>query len=68
MADVKELVRLTTDLSCIPEETIDRSIGKDGMKYYRCDFCVEMTTYSASTKYEMVYEGIRYSSVEAEYV
>lgn len=61
-------MRLKTDLSCIPEETIERSVGKDGKDYYRCDFFIEMTTYSASTKYQMVYKGVRYSSVEAEYV
>ena len=61
-------MRLTIDLSCIPEEDIDRSVGQDGEDYYRCDLYIEMTMYSASTKFEMVYKDIRYSTVEAEYV
>ena len=61
-------MRLKPDLSHIPEETIERSVGKDGKNYYRCDYSIEMTMYSASTKYEIVYKGIPYGSVEAEYV
>ena len=60
-------MRLTIDLSCIPDKDIDRSVGDDGEDSYRCEFHVEMTMYSASTKYEMLYKDIRYS-VEAEYV
>ncbi|KAK3178857.1 hypothetical protein OEA41_000994 [Lepraria neglecta] len=65
---VKELVKLKTDLSFIPEESIDRRTGEDGEPYYSCSYDVEMTNYSASTKYQMVYKGIRYNSVEAEYI
>ncbi len=65
---VKPLVKLETDLSMIPESAIDRQLGKDGKEYYRCNWAIEMTNYSASTKYEMVYKGVRYSAVTAEYV
>ena len=65
---MRELVELNVDLSCIPEETINRDTGKDGKLYYRCDYEVEMTNFSASTRYELVYKGIKYNTVEAEYV
>ncbi len=61
-------MELTVDLSTIPEETLNRDKGKDGNLYYRCDYDVEMTHYSASTRYELVYKGIKYNTVEAEYV
>ncbi len=48
-------MRLTTDLLYIPESTIERSVGKDGKKHYRCDYSIKMTSCSASTKYELVY-------------
>ena len=62
------LAELTVDLSVIPEDTIDRSMGKDGKWYYLCCYKIEMTNYSASTKYELDYKGTRYDSVTAEYV
>lgn len=65
---MKPLVKLDTDLSMIPESSLDRHFGKDNKEYYRCDWAIEMTNYSASTKYEMVYKGVRYSAVTAEYV
>lgn len=61
-------MELTIDLSTIPEETLHRDKGKDGKLYYRCDYEVEMTHCSASTRYELVYKGIKYNTVEAEYV
>ena len=61
-------MELNVDLSTIPEETLNRDRGKDGKLYYRCDYNVEVTHYSASTRYELVYKGIKYNTVEAEYV
>ena len=61
-------MELKVDLTTIPEETLDRDKGKDGKLYYRCDFEVEVTYCSASTRYVLVYKGIKYNTVEAEYV
>ena len=61
-------MELNIDLSTIPEETLDRDRGEDDKLYYRCNFQVEVTHYSASTRYELVYKGVKYDTVEAEYV
>ena len=61
-------MKLDIDLSTIPEETLDRDRGKDGKLYYRCDYEIQVTHCSASTKYALVYKGIKYDTVEAEYV
>ena len=61
-------MELNVDLSTVPEESLDRSKGADGELYYRCDYEIEVTHYSASTRYGLVYKGIKYNTVEAEYV
>ena len=65
---VKHLARLTADLSCIPTGELERRRGKDGRDYYVVYYDIEMTYYSACTKYALVYKGVRYDSVSAEYV
>ena len=65
---VKHLARLTADLSCIPTGELERRRGKDGRDYYVVYYDIEMTYYSANTKYALVYKGVRYDSVSAEYV
>ncbi|KAL8819859.1 MAG: hypothetical protein Q9191_007642 [Dirinaria sp. TL-2023a] len=66
--NVKHLARLTADLSCIPSGELTKKMGKDGRWYYVVYYDIEMTYYSASTKYAMVYKGVRYDSITAEYV
>jgi hypothetical protein len=65
---VKELARLTADLSCIPAGDIAREFGKDGIEYYVMDFQIEMTYFSAHTEYVLAYKKVKYDSVMAEYV
>lgn len=65
---VKHLARLTADLSCIPAADLSRKIGKDGKEYYVVYYDIEMTYYSAHTKYALVYKQVKYDSVTAEYV
>ncbi|MCJ1392989.1 hypothetical protein MMC18_005861 [Xylographa bjoerkii] len=67
-SSVKDLVKLKADLSCIPESTIEQRQGKDGNVYYYCSWHIEMSNYSASTMYELVYKGVHYASVKAEYI
>ena len=43
-------------------------MGKDGMLYYKVNFQIQMTCYSAYTKYELIYNGVNYGLVTAEYV
>ena len=66
--DVKNLARLTADLSCIPVSELGQKIGKDGKMYYVIYYEIEMTYYSAQTKYCLVYKQVKYDSVTAEYV
>ena len=56
------------DLQRIPEHTIERRTGFDSKEHYYCEYEVEVTHYSASTRYELVYKGVRFGAVTAEYV
>ena len=42
--------------------------GLDGFLYYECHYEIEITHYSAYTKYELIHDGMNYGSVIAEYV
>ena len=66
--DVKHLARLTADLSCIPTSELVQKLGKDGKMYYVIYYEIEMTYYSAQTKYCLVYKQVKYDSVTAENV
>ncbi|KAL9101421.1 MAG: hypothetical protein Q9163_003313 [Psora crenata] len=66
--DVRHLARLKADLSCIPVSDLMQRVGKDGKMYYVVYYEIEMTYYSAHTKYALVYKGVKYDSVSAEYV
>ncbi len=66
--DVRQLARLTADLSCIPVGELVQKLGKDGKMYYVIYYEIEMTYYSAQTKYSLVYKQVKYDSVTAEYV
>lgn len=66
--DVKHLARLTADLSCILVSELVQRLGKDGKMYYVIYYEIEMTYYSAQTKYCLVYKQVKYDSVVAEYV
>ncbi|KAI4158523.1 MAG: hypothetical protein LQ342_007364 [Letrouitia transgressa] len=66
--DVRNLCRLTADLSCIPANDLAQKTGKDGRPYYSVHYDIEMTYYSAHTKYALVYKNVKYDSVTVEYV
>lgn len=61
-------MKLSADLSSIPERQLHRKRGADNELYYNVDFDIEMTCYSASTKFTLIYEGKEYHTVTAEYV
>ena len=66
--NVKHLARLNADLSCIPTGELTQKVGKDGKVYFVIYYEIEMTYYSAQTKYALVYKQVKYDSVTAEYV
>lgn len=68
VTDVRHLTRLTANLMCIPTEELGRKMGKDGHEYYVVYYDIEMTYFSAHTKYTLVYKQVKYDSVTAEYV
>lgn len=62
------MVVLTANLSRVPITKFPKEKGKDKCFYYRIDFEIEITHYSAYTKYELIHGGINYGAVKAEYV
>ena len=66
--DVRHLARLKADLSCIPVGELQQKIGKDGHMYYAVYYEIEIVYYSAHSKYSLVYKGVKYDGVSAEYV
>ncbi|PMD42775.1 actin-like ATPase domain-containing protein [Hyaloscypha variabilis F] len=66
--EVETLARLNVKVGDLPKDAFDIKFGKDDKIYYKLEYAVEITYQSASTKYELVHKGKRYSSVIAEYV
>ena len=62
------LVAVKADLRLIPLAAFPKSTGADGHSYYKITFEIEITFYSAYTKYELIYAGKNYGPVAAEYV
>ncbi|TVY82722.1 Heat shock 70 kDa protein 12A [Lachnellula suecica] len=69
-SNVKQLVTLVSDLRGLSAEDLESSITRcaDGQDWYEISGAVEATYSSASTKYVLLYEGVRYDTVTAEYV
>ena len=65
---VLRLVDVEADLTQIPLAAFPKKMGADGCLYYRVKFNIEVTCYSAYTKYELVHDGKNYGPVRAEYV
>ncbi|KAI9856327.1 MAG: hypothetical protein M1813_009163 [Trichoglossum hirsutum] len=65
---VKNLVKLTADLSKIPYLSFKQKQGTDNKMWYVVEWEIRMTCYSAETKYSLVYNGVEYDTVTAEYV
>ena len=65
---VTGLVKIEADLSQIPEDKVPKTKGADGKTYYQIDYVIQITYRSAFTKYELVYGGVNYGLVTAEYV
>lgn len=65
---VAELVKLKADLSQIPSSRIPKCQGADGHSYYYIEYEIQVTYYSANTKYELIHDNINYGEVIAECV
>ena len=65
---VLRLVDVKADLSQIPLAAFPKVMGANGRWYYRVKFQIEITCYSAYTKYELIHNGKNYGPVRAEYV
>ena len=65
---VLRLVDVKADLSQIPLAAFPKVRVADGCLYYIVEFKLEITFYSAYTKYELIYNGKNYGPVRAEYV
>ena len=65
---VNKLLTLRADLSAISLQQLPTEQGLDDKMYYIIFFEVEVTFFSAYTKYELIYEGTNYGAITAEYV
>jgi len=65
---VRDLVAITADFSHIRAWDFKIAMGHDGNRYYKVEYSIQMTCYSAYTKYELIYNGVNYGEVTAEYV
>lgn len=65
---VQKLAELTVDFRDIPRTGVPVKTGADGLAYYIYDYDIVVTHYSASTKYEMLFRGVKYGSVSTEHV
>lgn len=65
---VSKLVKVKADLSRIQSDKFPVAKGADDKLYYQIWFEIEVTYYSAYTKYELVYNDVNYGPVNAEYV
>lgn len=66
--DVVKLVELNADLGVVPEEKISIRYSPFGVPYYKVAFQVEVTYFSAFTRYELIHDNVNYGPVSAEYV
>ena len=61
-------MEVKANLSSIPEDQFDVELGEDNHLYYKVNFDIEMTCYSARTGFALIYKGNKYETVTTEYV
>ncbi|MCJ1427056.1 hypothetical protein MMC29_004959, partial [Sticta canariensis] len=64
-SNVIELVELTADLSLVPAKKFPQKRHQTGIPYYFFSYQIEVTYFSAYTKYELIYDNINYGAVSA---
>lgn len=65
---VKELMKLKADFSTIPEEQLHRERASGGQEFYKLDFDIEMVMHSASLTFSLIYQGVKYNTVDMEFI
>lgn len=66
--NVVKLVGLEADLSVVPAVKFPLKRNRFGVPYYEVSFAIEVTFFSAYTKYELIHDNINYGAISAEYV
>lgn len=66
--NVIKLVKLSADLSRVPATKFVQTRNRNGIPFYYIEYQIEVTYFSAYTKYELIHDNINYGAVSAEYV
>lgn len=67
LSDVQKLVNLHADLSAISSSMIPIERGSDERRYYKLEFEIRVSFFSAHTEYSLWYKNVEYGKVRAEY-
>lgn len=63
-----QIAEVKADFTGIPEGDFQRVLGPDNQWYYQIWFEIEMTCYSTKRRFVLVYKGVRYHTVEVDYL
>ncbi|KIW19845.1 hypothetical protein PV08_00420 [Exophiala spinifera] len=66
-SDVGDFVDLHADLSTISTSVIPIERGADNRRYYKLDYEIKATFFSAHTEWSLWYNNVEYGKVRAEY-
>lgn len=66
--DVIQPAELNADLSIVPAENFPPKLNRKGLRYYEVFFQIQVTYFSAYTKYELIHDNFNYGPISAEYV
>lgn len=66
--NINKLVELKADLSIVPIGKFPLKYNGKGVPYYVVSYEIEVTYFSAYTKYELIHDNINYGAVSTEYV
>lgn len=64
---MRKHVTIFAKLSSVPIRALRKTTGKDQKKYYRADYEIRFTFFSAHTEYSLWYDDVCYGKVEAAY-
>ena len=68
LAGVRELAILEADLSPIPQDEIRQITGRNKKKYFKIEYQIQITFFSACAQAELYYKGRTYGSVNLEWL
>ncbi|MCJ1269841.1 hypothetical protein MMC22_009734 [Lobaria immixta] len=67
-SNVVKVVELNADFGLVPKQKLLQKVNPNGVPYYEISLQIEVTCFSAYTKYELIHDNINYGAVSAEYV